>query len=112
MNEGCVEHCAPTRNTSFFVLKEAINLEDLPRFPQEAWQHRMTGKERQAIAGLYLKVIVDHLKGIRNVPTRTYPDSIGNRRFLEALKKQGLSHVTEEPDSLSQNGQVSPDSEG
>ena len=112
MNEDCITQCAPKRDTSWFQLKEGINLEDLGRFPQKAWQQEMSGAERQAVAGVYLKVIVDHLKGVRNVPTRTYPDSIGNRRFLEALKKQSLSYDSEEPDSPSQNGQVSPDSEG
>lgn len=85
-------------------------MEDLARFPQRAWQEEMTSAERQAIAGVYLKVIIDHMKGIRNEPSRTYPDSIGSRRLLEALKKQALSHGAEETDSPSQNGQVSTNS--
>lgn len=110
MNEDCITHCAPKRNTAHFELKEAVNLEDLARFPQRAWQGEMTSAERQAIAGVYLKVIADHLKGIRNEPSRTYPDSIGNRRLLEALKKQGLSVSTEESNPPSQNGQVGTNS--
>lgn len=66
----------------------------------------MTGAERQAVAGVYFMTIIDHLKGIRNETTRTYPDSIGNRRLLEALKKQSLPNGAKEPDSPSQNGQV------
>lgn len=78
----------------------------MPRFPQRTWQEEMTSAERQAIAGVYFKIIIDHLKGIRNEPTRTYPDSIGNRRLLEALKKQSLPNGAKEPDSPSQNGKV------
>lgn len=85
-------------------------MQDLARFPQKAWQEEMSGAERQAIAGVYLKLIVDHMKGIRNEPTRTYPDSIGNRRLLEALKKQSVPDGTTETDSPSQNGQVCPNS--
>ena len=85
-------------------------MEDMPRFPQRTWQEEMTSAERQAVAGVYFKLIIDHLKGIRNEPTRTYPDSIGNRRLLEALQKQSLPVSAEEGNSLSQNGQISKNS--
>ena len=106
MNEDCIVHCAPKRNTSFFVLKEAINLEDLPRFPQKAWQNEMTGAERQAVAGVYLKVIVDQMMGIRNKPSRSYPESIQARRFLEKIREQNLLSNPTEPKLSAQNGQV------
>ncbi len=110
MNEDCITFCASKRNTVHFQLKEAVNLEDVARFPQRAWQEEMSSAERQAVAGVYLKVIVDQMKGIRNEPTRTYPNSIRNLHLLEALKKQGLSHDSAEPDSPSQNGQVGQNS--
>ena len=106
MNEDCITKCAPKRNTSCFVLKEGINLEDLPSFPQRAWQNEMTGAERQAVAGVYLKVIVDQMMGIRNGPSRSYPESIQARRFLEKISKQNLLSNLPEPKSSAQNGQT------
>ena len=108
MNEVCVTICAPKRNASWFEIKDGINLEDLPRFPQQSWQHEMTSAERQAIAGLYLRAIVDHLKGVHNEPARTYPDSIGNRRLLKALQKQGLLDGTTQRNPSHKNGQICP----
>lgn len=109
MNEACVNTCAPKRDTSYFQLKDGLNLEDLPHFPQRQWQEEMTGSERQAIAGIYLKAFDNHLRGIRNEPTRTYPDSIRNRRILEAVQKQSVPDGAEERDTSRQNGQVRED---
>ena len=81
-------------------------MEDLPSFPQRAWQNEMTGAERQAVAGVYLKVIVDQMMGIRNGPSRSYPESIQARRFLEKISKQNLLSNLPEPKSSAQNGQT------
>ncbi|MEM7335552.1 MAG: hypothetical protein AAF490_25975 [Chloroflexota bacterium] len=76
MNEACIQVCSSNRDTSYFELKDALNLEDVPPFPQKAWQSELSNLERKAIAGVYLKLVVDQLKGIQNDPKRIYPESI------------------------------------
>lgn len=100
MNEACVTKCAPKRNTSYFELKQELNLEDIPPFPQKAWQSELNNLERRAIIGVYLKIIIDDLKGIRNEPQYAFPASITNQRRIEARKTK----IAEQIVSYSMNG--------
>lgn len=81
MNEDCIEKCAPKRDTSAFVLKKDITLQDLPPFPQSAWQNDMTGAERKAVAGVYLAKITERLQGREQTvwSRSTRPDTVGIR---------------------------------
>ena len=88
----CMEDCAIKRDCSHFEPKKVFELRDLPRFPLEQWQHEMTPKERQAIAGVYLAKIVDYLQGrqpdVWKCRTRPHTDRSRNGRIPEALKSK------------------------
>lgn len=110
MNEICVEHCAPKRNASGFELIRGLNIEDLPPFPHTAWQEEMSGHERQAAAGVYLKAVVDHLQGIRHEPPiRPHSYHPRNSRVSKAVQVESVSFGAEEGDPPHPNGQERED---
>lgn len=63
MNDICVEHCAIKRDTSGFVPKPDLTLDEMPRFPKT---EGMTREEKFTSVTIYLAKVVDHLKGIEN----------------------------------------------
>jgi hypothetical protein len=65
MNEICVESCAIKRDCSAFEPKPNLNLSDMPRFPKT---EGMTKEEKFTSVTVYLAKVVDHLKGIEDVP--------------------------------------------
>src|SRR5215216_523840 len=65
MSEVCIEHCAIKRDCSGFDPKPNIKLDDMPRFPNT---EAMTRDEKFTSVTIYLSKVVDHLKGIEDVP--------------------------------------------
>lgn len=63
MNEPCIKKCAPKRDTSEFLLKKDVTLDDLPPFSHQDWQRTMNYHEKLTITGVYLEKIVDRLQG-------------------------------------------------
>ena len=63
MNEVCLMDCAPKRNASGFELKEGVTFSTLPRFSINEWNNKMTAKERQAMVGIRMKLLEDHIRG-------------------------------------------------
>lgn len=63
MNDICVEHCAIKRDTSGFVPKPDLTLDEMPRFPKT---EGMTREEKFTSVTIYLAKVVDHIKGIEN----------------------------------------------
>ena len=55
--------CAPKRNASGFELKEGVTFSTLPRFSLHEWNNKMTAKERQAMVGVRMKLLEDHIRG-------------------------------------------------
>ncbi|MEJ2749360.1 MAG: hypothetical protein P8183_15865 [Anaerolineae bacterium] len=105
MNDICVERCAPKRNASGFQVIRGLNIEDLPPFPHTAWQEEMSGHERQAAAGVYLKAVVDHLQGIRHEPPiRPYSYRSRNGRISEAVQAGGAFGDVTKVSSQHSNG--------
>ncbi len=112
MNEVCVTVCAPNRDTSWFELNIRINLEDLPPFPHRSWQEEMTSHERQAVAGLYLAKVVDHIKGIRHEPPiRPHFNRYRNRQISKNLENKNVQSCQSGGDSTSENRKKRADSE-
>jgi hypothetical protein len=68
MGEMCIEHCVPTRRAKWFKLRDDLSIEDMPRFPTEAFVSEMTGDERNVILAAYTAKLVDQAQGYKNEP--------------------------------------------
>jgi hypothetical protein len=103
----CMEGCALKRDASRFSPKEEFALTDLPPFPLKEWQEDLTQQERQAVAGVYLAKMVDHIQGrVPDVWTRnTRPDPDGSRdcRISPNVQVESLRNDPEEGDSPSED---------
>jgi hypothetical protein len=63
MNELCLMDCAPKRTAAGFELKAGITFSTLPRFSLHEWNKKMSGRERQAMVGVRMKLLEDHIRG-------------------------------------------------
>ena len=82
--------CAPKRTASCFELKEGVTFSTLPRFSLHEWNNKMTAKERQAMVGVRMKLLEDHIRGevMPIIPLRVY----GNGR----VKKLAIYRSSDE----------------
>jgi hypothetical protein len=96
MSQVCVEDCAVKRDTSWFELKHGINMENIPRYPIEETKE-MTKEEKFTSVTVYLRKVVDHLKGVDDGEDLYYPPG---RRILADFKKQDVRLGEEGEDTL------------
>jgi hypothetical protein len=102
-----MEDCALKRDASRFSPKEEFALSDLPPFPSKEWQEELTSQERQAVVGVYMAKVVDHLQG--RVPdvwtrnTRPDPDGSGDGRISPNVQVESVRNDPEEGDSPSED---------
>jgi hypothetical protein len=69
-NDLCVEDCALFRDARHFDPKD-LDIEDMPRFPRDEFEHEMGNEERKKIMAIYMERMVDQAKGIRHEPKMT-----------------------------------------
>jgi hypothetical protein len=100
MTDICFESCWPEGDTSHFVMKEGLNIDDLPSFPWREFTTEMTVKDRQTAIAVYTAILVDHVKGIRVERNyRPFPKGIQNSRssqVFESIKDASLRADSQE----------------
>jgi len=112
MNEKCIESCNPKRDMSGLQMKHRMDLADLPRFPLDDFLNKMTADERKTIMAIYTAKIVDHLKGIENVPEskrnityRRNPNNSNGRPLPPHLKIEDIFTLPAKDPADSQTGE-------